>query len=138
MIRAVPMFAPLSGPVLERLAGGAQSVTAAAGEAIITAGEPGDLWYVIVTGRAEVAVNGVISRRLGPGDSFGEIALLHDIPRTATVRALEPTELVTIERDPFLEAMTGQPRSHAIVSEVAARHLEARPRDGDDRQKEVP
>ena len=137
LIRAVPMFAPLSAPVMERLAGDARSVTAAAGTAIITAGEPGDLWYVIVTGRAEVTVNGAVSGTLGPGDSFGEIALLHDVPRTATVRALEPTELVTIERDPFLEAMTGQPRSRAIATEVAARHLEERPQVPDGGRRET-
>jgi MFS family permease len=126
ILRAVPMFALLSARVLERVASSAVLVTAEPGVAIITAGEQGDRWYVIVAGRAEVVVNGFVTRSLAPGDSFGEIALLHDVPRTATVRALESCELIAIEREPFLGALTGQPRSRALAAQIAERHLATR------------
>jgi CRP-like cAMP-binding protein len=62
---------------------------------------------------------------IGPGGSFGEIALLRDVARTATVRAMEPTELLTIRREPFLEALTGQARSRAVAAGVIDDRLAA-------------
>jgi MFS family permease len=129
VIRAVPMFRPLSAPVLERLASDATTVAAAAGSTVIREGERGDRFYVVVEGRAEVQVHGIATRTLGPGDAFGEIALLHDIPRTATVLAIDPTQLVAIEREPFLVALTGQPRSRAMAVQLATRHLARDPSD---------
>ncbi len=123
LIRSVAMFRPLSAPVLERLASDAKTVSAVPGAAIIAEGERGDRFYVIANGRADVEVGGQVTRTLGTGDGFGEIALLHDIPRTATVRATAPTQLVAIEREPFLAALTGQPRSRAIADQVATRFL---------------
>ena len=125
IVRAVPMFTPLSGRVLERLAGDAVRLSLGAGTSIIRAGEMGDRFYVIVAGRAEVEVAGRANRFLEAGDAFGEIALLHDVPRSATVRTLEPTELLAIERAPFLEALTGQARSHVLAAEVATMRLAA-------------
>jgi hypothetical protein len=123
IIRAIPMFRPLAAPVMERLAGDAIPVTAEAGRTIIRAGDTGDRFYILVSGRAEVEIAGVVTGRIDPGGSFGEIALLHDIPRTATVRAIDPTELLAIEREPFLEALTGQPRSRAMADQIADRRL---------------
>ena len=59
------------------------------------------------------------------GGAFGEIALLRDVPRTATVLAVEPTELLAIRRDPFLEALTGQPRSRAVAAGLVDERLAA-------------
>ncbi len=124
-IRAVPMFSPLSGRVLERLAAEAIHVGVAAGESIIRSGESGDRFYLLVDGRAMVETTGRPGRTLGRGDAFGEIALLHDVPRTATVRAIDDCVLLAIERDPFLEALTGQPRSHALATDIAMERLAA-------------
>jgi MFS family permease len=124
-LRAVPMFGPLSAPVLERLATGATTISVDPGRPIITAGEIGDRFYVILAGEVDVTTAAGDHRREGPGDSFGEIALLRDIPRTATVTSVAPTELLAVDRGPFLEALTGQPRSRALADTESARLLDA-------------
>ncbi len=124
-LRGVPMFGPLAAPVLERLATSSRTVDAAAGQAIVTAGEIGDSFYVILDGAVEVETTVGAHRRLGPGESFGEIALVRDIPRTATVIAVAPTELLVLGRGAFLEALTGQPRSRALAEAESNRRLAA-------------
>ena len=79
-----------------------------AGEEPITQGDHGDRFYVIESGDAEVLINGHRVREIGPGDDFGERALLRDTPRTATVRAQSDMQLLAIEREAFLEALTGE------------------------------
>ncbi len=125
IVRSVPMFSPLSGPVLERLAGDAVHITVRPGGSIIEAGDVGDRFYILTGGGAEVDVHGRPTRLLGPGDAFGEIALLEDVPRTATVRAVTPTTLLAIARGPFIEALTGQARSRALAAGVVADRLAA-------------
>jgi len=80
---------------------------------------------VIAAGRVRVNVSGRDAGELGAGESFGEIALLRDVPRTASVRAIEPTAMLAIHRDPFLEALTGQPRSRAMAGDVVQERLAA-------------
>jgi CRP-like cAMP-binding protein len=125
LLRSVRMFEPLSGPVIERLAATAEHVSVDAGADVISEGESGDRFFVIADGRAAVSVAGRAAGELGPREAFGEIALLRDVPRTATVRATVPTELLVIRRGPFLEALTGQPRSRALASDVVHQHLSA-------------
>jgi MFS family permease len=125
LLRAVPMFAPLAPPILERLAARAIRVAVPAGESIIREGEPGDRFYVVVSGRVEVSVGGRVLRELGSGDSFGEIALLRDSPRTASVSALEPTQLLALERAPFLSAVTGLRESRVIATRIVDERLGA-------------
>ncbi|HEX7346734.1 MAG TPA: cyclic nucleotide-binding domain-containing protein, partial [Candidatus Limnocylindrales bacterium] len=124
-IRAVPMLAPLSGPVIERLAASAEHVVAISGSRIVGEGDPGDRFYIVVDGRVRVTANGRDAGELGPGGAFGEIALLRDVPRTATVVAIDHTDLLAIRRDPFLEALTGQPRSRVVAAGVVEEHLAA-------------
>ena len=124
-IRAVPMLAPLSGPVIERLAASAEHVVARDGTRIIAEGESGDRFYIVVDGRVRVVTHGRDAGELGPGEGFGEIALLRDVPRTATVVAIDLTDLLAIRRDPFLEALTGQPRSRVVAARVVEEHLAA-------------
>ena len=125
IVRAVPMFSPLSAPVIERLAAYAEHATFAPGAAIITEGEHGDRFFIVVSGRVTVSVRDREAGEIGPGGSFGEIALLRDVARTATVRAMEPTELLAIRREPFLEALTGQARSRAVAAGVIDDRLAA-------------
>ncbi len=107
----VPLLAVLVPRTLERLARGAHKVAAPAGTVVINEGDAGDLFYVIVAGSARATKGGTVLRELGPGDWFGEIALLRDVPRTATVTTTADTDLVCLERAPFLLAVTGTPRA---------------------------
>jgi MFS family permease len=106
LLRGVSLLASLPPVVLERLARRAVPVHAPAGATIVVQGEPGDQFFAIARGELDVTVDGRFVRRLGAGDSFGEIALLHEVPRTATVRALSDAELLALESDDFIPAMT--------------------------------
>ena len=94
-------------------------------DTIVAAGEVGDRFYVILSGEVDVVPLAGGRRTLTAGESFGEIALVQDIPRTATVTAAVPTELLALDRGAFLEALTGQPRSRALGDAVSRRRLAA-------------
>jgi cyclic nucleotide-binding protein len=125
LMRAVSIFAPLPPQVLERLAASATPVVVAAGQTVFSQGEHGDRFYVVETGHAEIAVDGEPPKTIGRGDFFGEIALLRDVPRTATVRAHEELHLYAIERDDFIAAVTGHAPSLAAAESVVATRLPA-------------
>ena len=90
---------------------------------IVTQGEEGDRYYAIAEGELEVLVDGARVNMLGRGDGFGEIALLHDVTRTATVSALSPVKLYSLEKEPFLEVLTGHPAAHANAHAIAAERM---------------
>ena len=129
LIRAIPMFAPLRVTALERLAQELDHMHVRPDGDIIRQGDTGDRFYIIGQGQCAILVDGRAVNVIGPGDGFGEIALLNDVPRTATVRAITEVELFVLDRAPFLEAVTGQPRSRAAAQAVIDRHLEMN-RDG--------
>lgn len=131
LLRAIPIFAPLGVLELEQLAASLLPVHAHAGSVIIRQGQQGDHFYAVVRGEVEVEIDGRRVRRLAAGGSFGEIALLRGVPRTATVRAVEGTELLALERGVFLEAVTGQPASHSIAQAIVDDHLVTQPEDAD-------
>jgi MFS family permease len=118
LLRGVEILAPLALPVLEQLAGSLAEVHLPAGATVIRVGEPGDRFYVIAEGEVEIEGN-----TFGPGASFGEIALLRDVPRTATVVASTSVLLYALERDEFLAAVTGNEPSSAVAETVVARRL---------------
>jgi len=125
LLRRIAMFSQLPEPVLERLASGATAVSTAQGQVVVARGEVGNHFYAIATGRAAVELDDGSSKELGPGDFFGEIALLRDVPRTATVRALEPLRLFALQRDEFLAAVTGHAPSLAAAESVVTSRLPA-------------
>ncbi|HEY3576381.1 MAG TPA: cyclic nucleotide-binding domain-containing protein, partial [Gaiellaceae bacterium] len=125
LLRRIEIFAHLPEPVLERLASGATAITAAAGQVVVSRGEAGRHFYVIAAGRAVVELDDGATRELEPGSFFGEIALLRDVPRTATVRAVEPLQLYAVERDAFLAAVTGHAPTLAAAENVISSRLPA-------------
>jgi MFS family permease len=118
LLRENSIFAPLPVATVERLSHDLAPVEFPAERDVIIQGERGDLFFLIEKGEVEVFEDGKFRRNEGPGESFGEIALLHDVPRTATVRTTAPTRLLALERDQFLLAVTGHRRSRQIAGTV--------------------
>jgi MFS family permease len=125
LVRGVPFLALLPAPAVEQLAKKLVPVRAAAGEMIIREGESGDRFYVVGAGQAEVTVQGERVATRGPGDFFGEIALLRRAPRMATVIARTDLELFALEQADFLAAVTGHTPSAAEADRVASARLAA-------------
>ena len=103
---------------LGRLARALVPVEATAGEAVVRQGDPGDSYYLVRSGALRVEVDGVPVRTLSVGDGFGEIALLRNVPRTATVVAATASELYALDRGPFLAAVGGSASSRRVADEL--------------------
>jgi CRP-like cAMP-binding protein len=112
---------PLAG--LERVAAGMVPVRFAEGDRLMTEGEPGDVYIVIASGSVAVTGAGRVLGRQGPGEGLGEIALLREVPRTATATALEPVEAYAIDRGTFLAAITGHEPSASAAAAVVEQRL---------------
>jgi MFS family permease len=125
LLQPISFFAPLPAPTLERLASQAVPVDISAGTEVVRQGDPGDRFYVIESGRFEVALDGAKTGELGPGEFFGEIALLRNVPRTATVKALADSKLLALGRHEFLEAVTGHAPSARAADAVVGARLDA-------------
>jgi MFS family permease len=126
-VRGVEIFASLPLVALDRLAKALVEIRLPQGAVVIREGEPGDRFYIVDDGIVEVQGN-----TLGPGASFGEIALLRDVPRTATVTAASDVILYALDRAPFLEAVTGhEPASAAADAVIAQRLGELAPEESD-------
>ncbi|HTZ86310.1 MAG TPA: MFS transporter [Solirubrobacteraceae bacterium] len=123
LLRQCPLFAPLPLATIEGLARRLVPIELAEGTNVVTQGETGERFYLIDDGEVEVVQSGTLLRRQGPGESFGEIALLHEVARTATVRTITPSHLLALEREPFLLSVTGHTDSHDAGLEVAERFL---------------
>jgi CRP-like cAMP-binding protein len=85
----------------------------------------GERFYIIAAGQARATKEGERLSEMGTGDSFGEIALLRRIPRTATVTAVSRLEVRTLAREEFLAAVTGNPESVERAEEVVSTRLQA-------------
>ena len=124
ILRAVPMLAVLPAATIEQLGAGLDHVEFAPGQMVFAQGDAGDRFYVVASGRADVVRDGRVVNTLGRGAGFGEIALLGDRPRTATILACgdEPLCVGVLQRPAFLTAVTGYPMSATAGREVVARH----------------
>jgi hypothetical protein len=122
LIERVPMFAPLSLAAKDRVAANLIPISVPAGDVVIRAGDPGDRFYIVGDGEFQIDAGG-LQMTAGKADYFGEIALLRDVPRTATVTAAVDSELFALRRDDFLGALTGHSAAHAAGKEVAEARL---------------
>jgi MFS family permease len=124
LLHGVSMLQPLPLPAIEHLARGLEPVHVSAGQAVFRQGDPGDRFYVIETGRADVVGDDRLVTALGPGEGFGEIALLRRVPRTATVRATTDLELFALTGDRFLPVVTGFPPSARAAGTTVEEELD--------------
>lgn len=132
MLHTVPMLKVLPLPSIEQLARGLESVDVPAGQVVVHQGDVGDHYFVIESGGADVVGDGQVVATLGPGDGFGEIALLRRIRRTATVRATSDLRLKALRSDRFLPVVLGYTPSAREAGVVVDSMLDRfRPRDDD-------
>jgi MFS family permease len=122
LVSGVPMFAPLSLAVKERVAASLQPVSVAAGDVVVRAGDEGDRFYIVGDGELDVDAAGAHAT-VRKADYFGEIALLRDVPRTATVTAAVDSRLYALLRQDFLAAVTGHATARAAGEAVAEARL---------------
>ena len=115
LLRSNPVFAPLPPAALESVSRSASERLLAAGEVLITEGEAGDAYFVTAEGELDVRRNGTSVRHLHRGEGVGEVALLTDVPRTATVIATGPSVVWEVDREPFLLAVTGHEPSRDAI-----------------------
>ncbi|MGA9715644.1 MAG: MFS transporter [Aeromicrobium sp.] len=123
LLRQIAMFAPLAPGTVEGLARHLVRVPVRAGEIVLSEGGQSDRFFVIESGLVEVSQMGAVIRREGPGEFFGEIGLLRDVPRTATITAMEDTVLFLLDREQFLAAVNGQHDSFLAADDIVTRRL---------------
>ena len=123
LLMAVPMFKPLTPATVEGLARKLVRVTVTRGDVVLSEGGDSDRFFLIESGLVEVTHADAVLRREGPGEFFGEIGLLRDVPRTATVTAVEDTVLLTLARDEFLDAVTGQSDAFRAADDIVSFRL---------------
>ena len=127
ILRAVPMLRFLPLTVLEQVADSAHPDAIRGGQPDHRPGEAGDSFYVLAEGKAAASVDGQTVRHMQSGDSFGEIALLRDVPRTATVTAETDGEAYVIDRQVFVCAVSGDRQSLAAAQDVIGQRMAAVP-----------
>ncbi|HEY2518660.1 MAG TPA: cyclic nucleotide-binding domain-containing protein [Streptosporangiaceae bacterium] len=127
LLRSLPLFAKLPAPALEGLAAALEPVSLSAGDVLIRQGDPGDAYYAIAAGELDAVQDGQQLGRFGRGEGVGEIALLHAVPRTATVLARTPATVYRLDRDHFLTAVLGHAPTGHQARHIADTRLATRP-----------
>ena len=115
LLQGLDLFAPVAPPVLAAAARNLARTIVPAGTTVVREGDHGDRFYIVGDGSVEVFQAGRSIRTLGAGAAFGQIALLRDVPRTATVVALTDVELWSLDREAFLFAVTGSSRAAEVA-----------------------
>jgi MFS family permease len=131
LLRSLPLFAELPAPVIEGLAAALTSVQVPAGTVLIRQGDQGDAYYAIAAGELDARQDGHFLRRCGRGEGVGEIALLREIPRTASVIAHTPATVYRLNRAPFLTAVLGHDATQRVADRIADARLAADAAPGD-------
>jgi CRP-like cAMP-binding protein len=133
-LRATSLFGALPAPALETIAREARRIVVQPGDLVLREGDAGYRYFAIVSGDFTVVRSGVERGKLGRGDGFGEIALLHDVPRTASIRATSEAVLLVIDRAPFLAAVTGHVVTGDRATSIADDRIESDKRESGRRE----
>jgi MFS family permease len=123
LLRAISIFAALPAPSLEGIARDLGTLTVSQGTVVIKEGERGDCYYAVADGELAISRQSQFLQMVSRGDGFGEIALIRDVPRQATVTAATDASLYTLERELFVQAVTGHATATSAVESVISRHL---------------
>ncbi len=124
-LKRMPLFSHCSRPLLEFVASRTDEVDVEEGRTLIKQGEPGDTFYVILEGEAEVVIDGKPRRALGPGAFFGEISMLDRGPATATVTARSRCRMMIMSHAQFRDAIKGNQQLLTDVMTAMAERLRA-------------
>ncbi len=120
MLRAIPIFSPLPAPALEGIARELEPVDVPAGVTLFREGDPGDRYYAVASGLLDIKRAGALLHTAGRGEGFGEIALIRDVPRRATVTARTDASLYAIGKELFIETVTGHVASALAAGRIIA------------------
>jgi len=123
ILRVTPLLGALPGPALETIARESSRIEVPAGEVVVRQGDAGTQYFAVISGEMMVSIDGTDQTRLERGDGFGEIALLRDVPRAATVRAVTDAVLLAMDRDPFLTAVTGHLPTRDRATSIASGYV---------------
>ncbi|MDR3648770.1 MAG: MFS transporter [Acidimicrobiales bacterium] len=123
LLRSIPIFAALPAPSIEGVARELQSVTVSPGTVVIKEGEPGDRYYVVADGEMAISRHGRLLQTVSRGDGFGEIALIHDVPRQASVTAVTDACLYALHKELFVQTVTGHAVAASAVRTIVSGHL---------------
>ncbi len=124
LLQSIPIFSRLPGPQLEGLARALEPMTYSAGTTVMCEGEEGDFYCAIAEGEVEVEHSGREVARLTRGEGFGEIALIKDVPRTATVVTTRETQVYCLQKEPFVVALTGHLPARDAARDVVSGRLD--------------
>jgi hypothetical protein len=130
ILSAIPIFTPLPSFSLEHLAGRLVPLRLEPGSVVVREGDSGDRFYIVAEGEVEVTEGGATISTLGAGGYFGEIALLRDLPRTATVTAKTSVVLYALDREDFLATVSSHAPSEQAAEEVVTARLARMPVPG--------
>jgi len=122
-IARVPIFAKCTAEEIEVIAGVAQDGFFQPGQIIVTQGTPGQAFYLILEGRVEILRDGVSLGGFGPGDFFGEMSLLDQAPRSATIRAIGQVSCLMLSSWDFKALLERHPAIAIKLLEVLSRRL---------------
>jgi hypothetical protein len=123
LLRRISIFAALPAPSLEGIARDLRPLTVSQGTVVIKEGDRGDRYFAVGEGELAISRHSQLLKVVSRGDGFGEIALIRDVPRQATVIAATDASLYTLEREPFVRAVTGHATAISAVGRVIAEHL---------------
>ena len=123
LLRSIPLFAQLPAPTIETVARALEPLQVTSGTTVVTQGEPGDRYYLVADGGLDVTRDGRQLGHIERGHAFGEIALIRDCPRTASVITTADTLLYGLDGDLFVETVTGNPSAMRAAGDVVDRHL---------------